>query len=92
MPDLPTAAEMGFPGFELSTWMAVLAPKGKPPARVDKISHDINRITRSRSYQDALGQRGSEARTSTPRELAARIRSEYERNRTLIKTLGVRTN
>jgi len=92
MPELPTVAELGYPGFEVTTWMAVLAPKGTPPALVEKISADINKVTLSKSYQDSLAQRGSEARTSTPRELAQRIHAEYERNRTLIKTLGVKAN
>jgi len=92
MPDLPTVAELGFPGFEVETWMAVLAPKGTAAPLVEKISRDIGKVTRSKSYQDALGQRASEARTSTPQELAARIRAEYERNRTLIKSLNIKLN
>ena len=83
-------AESGFPGFEVVAWMAVLAPKGTPPALVERISHDINKVTLSKAYHDSLTQRGSEPRTSTPQELAERIHREYESTRTLIKNLGIK--
>jgi tripartite-type tricarboxylate transporter receptor subunit TctC len=92
MPDVPTVAELGFPGFDVESWMAVFAPRGTPAALIEKISGDINRVTRSKSYSDSLAQRGSESRTSTPRELAERIRIEYERNGKLIKALGFKAN
>ena len=91
LPQLPTVAESGFPGFEVVAWIAVLAPKGTPPALVEKISADLNKATSSKTYQDNLAQRGSESRTSTPRELAERIRTEYERTGAMIKTLGLKT-
>ncbi|MBI4292976.1 MAG: tripartite tricarboxylate transporter substrate binding protein [Betaproteobacteria bacterium] len=90
LPQLPTIAESGFPGFQVLSWMAVLAPKGTPPAVVAKISADLNRVTLSKSYQDSLAQRGSESLTSTPQELDKRIRTEYERNGALIKSLGIK--
>lgn len=92
MSELPTVAETGFPGFEVNSWMAVFSPKGTPGALIEKISGDINKVTRSKSYAEALAQRGSETRTSTPRELAERIRAEYERNRTLLKAIGFKPN
>ncbi|MBI2961374.1 MAG: tripartite tricarboxylate transporter substrate binding protein [Betaproteobacteria bacterium] len=92
LPQLPTVAESGFPGFEVVAWMAVLAPKGTPPALVEKISADLNKVTRSKSYAESLAQRGSESRTSTARELAERMRTEYERTRALIKSLGLKAN
>ena len=92
LPNLPTLAESGFPGFEVVAWMAVMAPKGMPPALLDKISRDINKVTLSKAYHDSLAQRGSEPRTSTPKELAERIHREYESTRTLIKSLGIKSN
>ena len=68
------------------------APKGTPPALVEKISKDINKVTLSKAYQDSLAQRGSESRTSTPQELSERIHREYESTRTLIKGLGIKGN
>jgi tripartite-type tricarboxylate transporter receptor subunit TctC len=90
MPEVPTVAESGFPGFEVVAWTAVLAPKGTPPALVERISSDINRVTLGQAYRDSMLQRGNEARTSTSQALAERIRTEYERTRTLIKSLGIK--
>lgn len=90
LPNLPTVAESGFPGFEVVAWMAVMAPKGMPPALLEKISRDINKVTLGRAYGDGMAQRGNEARTSTPQELADRIHREYEGTRALIKALGIK--
>ena len=92
MPDLPTVAESGFPDFDVSTWLAVFTSRGTPPALVEKISRDLNKITLSKSYKDALALRGTDALTSTSQALAELVRTEYERNRTRIKTLGIKVN
>jgi tripartite-type tricarboxylate transporter receptor subunit TctC len=89
MPDVPTVAELGYPGFEASPWAAVVAPKGTPAALVERIAADMERVTRTNAYRDALVKLGNEVRTSTPRELAERIRREYEMNRELIKSAGI---
>jgi tripartite-type tricarboxylate transporter receptor subunit TctC len=90
LPNLPTVAESGFPGFEVVAWMAVMAPKAASPALVERLSGDINKVTLSQAYGDAMSQRGNEARTSTSRALAERIRTEYESTRSLIKSLGIK--
>jgi tripartite-type tricarboxylate transporter receptor subunit TctC len=90
MPDVPTVAESGFPGFEAIAWQGVLAPKGTPPALVEKISSDLRKVTQSKAYKDGLVQRGSESRTSTAKEMADRLHTEYERTRALIKAMGIK--
>jgi tripartite-type tricarboxylate transporter receptor subunit TctC len=92
MPDVPTVAELGYPGFEASPWAAVMAPKGTPPALVDRISADLEKVTRTDAYREALVKLGNEVRSSTPRELAERIRTEYEANRALIKAAGIKAD
>lgn len=90
IPEVPTVAESGYPGFEMTPWMGVLAPKGTPPALVEKISTDLARITRSEAFRRSLVSRGNYSLTSTPQEFAELIRTEFERNRTFIKSLGIR--
>jgi len=90
LPDLPTMIEAGFPGFELISWMAVFAPKGTPPALVESISRDLAKVTQSPGYAARLAERGSETRTSTPQELARRVREEHERNVALVQSLGIK--
>ncbi|MFN0303375.1 MAG: Bug family tripartite tricarboxylate transporter substrate binding protein [Burkholderiales bacterium] len=92
LPELPTLIESGFPGFEVVSWMGVLAAKGTPPALVERISRDLGKVTQSEAYQSGLAQRGTEARTSTPQVLAERIREELKRNEILVKSLSIKTN
>ena len=92
LPELPTLIESGYPGFEVISWMGVLAAKGTPSALVERISRDLNKVTQSEAYQSGLAQRGTEARTSTPQVLAERIRDEIKRNEVLVKGLGIKTN
>jgi tripartite-type tricarboxylate transporter receptor subunit TctC len=90
MPEVPTAAEAGVPKFDFSTWMGVMAPKGVPPALLEKISGDLQRIVRSAGYRDALAARGAEPLLGNQREFAERIRTEYERNGALFKAAGIK--
>ncbi len=92
LPELPTLIESGFPGLEVISWIAVLGPKSMPPALAERISRDINRVTQSKAYREALQQRGSDARTSTPQGLAERMRADYERTQALINSLGIKKN
>jgi tripartite-type tricarboxylate transporter receptor subunit TctC len=90
LPSVPTIAEQGHPGFESVAWIGMVAPRGTPPALVDRISRDVDTVSRTAAYRDLLGSRGSEVRSSTPREFADRIRAEYERNRTVIRGAGIK--
>jgi tripartite-type tricarboxylate transporter receptor subunit TctC len=85
MPEMPTVAELGYPNFDSDGWAGIVAPRSTPPALVEKISADLQKVTRSQEYRDNLLARGNQARASTSRELADRIRAEYERNRELLK-------
>jgi tripartite-type tricarboxylate transporter receptor subunit TctC len=92
MPDVPTVAELGFPGFEASPWAAMVAPKGTPAALVERISGDLQKVTQTDAYRDSLVSFGIEVRSSTPRELSERIRREYDMYRTLIKSAGIKAD
>jgi tripartite-type tricarboxylate transporter receptor subunit TctC len=89
MPDVPTVAET-IPKFEFSTWMGVMASKGIPPPVLDKISTDLQAIARTPAYRDALLARGAEPSTSSQKVFAERMRAEYDRNRVLFKTVGIK--
>ena len=89
LPELPTLIESGFPGLEVISWIAVLGPKSMSPALAERISRDVNRVTQSKAYREALQQRGSDARTSTPQALAERMRANPIVGRVLEKLAGV---
>jgi hypothetical protein len=89
IPDVPTIAESGYPGFEAIAWQGVLAPKGTPPKLIEKISGDLKKVTQGADYKEALLLRGTESRTSTPEVMAQRLKMENEKTRSLIKSLNI---
>ena len=91
-PDIPTAAEAGFPGFELEFWIGMLAPAGTPPAIVAKLDRDVGDILRSPEMRAALLAQGAEAAPGSPEELAAFMRSESASMKSLVEMTGMRVN
>src|SRR5215813_13915985 len=69
LPDVPTFAEAGLPGVDVSIWFAVLVPGGTPPAIVRKLNADIAQVAADPEFKGALAARGFEARSSTPEQL-----------------------
>jgi tripartite-type tricarboxylate transporter receptor subunit TctC len=90
MPALPTLAEAGVPGFEATTWHGVLTTGGTPPAIVNKLSAEINRILRLPDVRERLGVLGAEIIGGTPQEFAAHIQREIPKWAKVIKDAGVR--
>ena len=89
IPDVPTIAESGYPGFEAIAWQGVLAPKGTSPKLIEKISGDLKKVTQGADYKEALILRGTESRTSTPEAMAQRLKMENEKTRALVKSLNI---
>src|SRR4030095_3600503 len=73
MPELPTIAEAGLPGFETVAWFGVLAPAATPPDIGNKLSAEIARIARSREIREKLVAMGAEPVGGTPEEFKAVI-------------------
>ena len=75
-PDVPTSAEVGLPGFDAGTWLAVVAPAGTPPAIVNRVSADIARALAVRETREKFAAQGVELFGSTPAELGRLITSD----------------
>jgi tripartite-type tricarboxylate transporter receptor subunit TctC len=75
-PEIPTVAENGFPGFEVSGWYGILAPAGTPAAIVTRLNGEIVAILRSPELKERLAADGSEAVGSTPQQFADHLRAE----------------
>ena len=90
MPELPTIAEAGVPGFEATTWHGVLTTGGTPPAIVNKLNAEINRILQLADVRERLGALGAEIIGGTPKEFADHIRREIPKWAKVIKDAGVR--
>src|SRR2546421_802837 len=75
-PELPTFAESGLKGYEVTTWYAILAPKGTPIEITTKLYNAILKILKTADMQERLGQFGAEPGGFTPEQFAAFIKSE----------------
>ena len=89
-PELPTIAEAGFPGFEVTSWYALLLPAGTSPAIAGQIRTAALRAVDAPEVQEAMARLGLDPETSTPQALAARIRNETKTWAEVIKTAGIK--
>jgi tripartite-type tricarboxylate transporter receptor subunit TctC len=89
MPELPTVAEAGVPGFEASTWHGVLTVAGTPAPIVERLNAEINRALQQPDVRERLAALGAEIVGSTPREFAEHIRSEIPKWAKVVKAANV---
>ena len=89
MPNVPTFAEQGFPGFDLDSWIGVYAPAKTPPAVVEQWSQAVREITRMPEVQAKLTGFGFEPLGNTPAEFKASYQADFPRVAELIKAAGV---
>jgi tripartite-type tricarboxylate transporter receptor subunit TctC len=90
IPDVPTIAESGLPGFETGSWQGVVAPAATPREIVAKLNAEIARIVGTPEMRDNLGRQGAEVRTNSPEEFAAFFRSEMARWAKVVKDANVK--
>ncbi len=92
MPELPTVAESGVPGFEASNWFGVLAPRGTPPAIIQQIYKLMASSARSNDVKERLLRDGADAVGGTPQEFATLIKTELKRWGEVVKLSGARVD
>jgi tripartite-type tricarboxylate transporter receptor subunit TctC len=92
LPDAPTIAESGFPGFEASVWHAFIAPRGTPPAVVERLRVEIHRALAHPEVKERLAGLGAVVSPSTPQQLAALVRAEHERYGRVIREGNIKAN
>jgi tripartite-type tricarboxylate transporter receptor subunit TctC len=90
--DLPTVAESGLPGFDISTWFGVFVPPGTPKEIVSKLNEEFNRAIRSADIKEKLDAIGAEAVGTTPEAFAAYIKSEAAKYAEVIKKSGAQVD
>jgi tripartite-type tricarboxylate transporter receptor subunit TctC len=88
--DVPTVAEAGVPGYDLTGWLAVFAPAGTPQAVVNKLNEEINRILVLPEVRERLLQTGLDPLTGSPAELGALVRNEIPKWAKIIKEAGIK--
>ena len=92
MRDLPTVAESGVPGFDVSVWFGLVAPKGTPRPIIDTLNRAVVRITRMPDAREQFAAQGADPVGSTPAEFAQHIRSEVAKWAKVAKAAGLKAD
>ena len=88
MPDVPTVAEAGVPGFKADVWFGVVAPAGTPADIIAKLNQELVAIMHLPDVDEQLRRQGIEPMTSTPEEFAAFLRAEIRKWGELVRKTG----
>jgi tripartite-type tricarboxylate transporter receptor subunit TctC len=92
VPDLPTMAEAGLPGFDISTWYGLFAPAGTPPAIVAKWNAEVTKILNSPDVRAKLVADGADPQPNTPEQFAQFIARELAKYARIVKASGAKVD
>jgi len=90
LPEVPTVAESGYPGFEAALWLGVFAPAGTPRPVVERLSRELISIVATEEFKAQMEKNGAEPQANTPEQFAALVRAEVDRYGKVVKALGLR--
>ena len=90
LPDLPTVAESGVPGYEASAWFGVVAPAATPREVIARLNAEINRAVNLPDMKERFAQQGATPSPGTPEEFNAWIRSEIAKWGKVVKASGAK--
>ena len=88
-PDIPTVAELGFPGYEAVTWFGLLAPAGTPRPIVALLSEEVRRALKAPEVANILGAQGGEPAGNTPEEFADYLKAEVAKWANVVAIAGI---
>src|SRR5260221_534186 len=91
-PDLPTIAESGLPGFDISTWFGVFVPAGTPRDVVERLHMEFTKALAMPDIRERMLVLGAEPAASRPEEFAAYIRAEADKYARVIKASGAKAD
>jgi tripartite-type tricarboxylate transporter receptor subunit TctC len=90
LPNLPTLAESGFPGFESYTWFGIVVPTGTPPAVVNRLNAELGKVLQTDELKKRLDELGAEYAPNTPAEFGQFLRADVEKWRRVVQAAGVK--
>ncbi|WP_223262386.1 tripartite tricarboxylate transporter substrate binding protein [Variovorax beijingensis] len=83
--EVPTVAESGYPGFEVNSWVGLLAPAGTPRAVVDRLQAEVRKAVTEPAFQQRLREQGLTGIANTPEQFAAVLRTEQDKWARLVR-------
>ena len=89
LPQVPTVAEAGVPGYEASAWYPLLAPAGTPRPIVDRLQGQVVAVLNAPDMRKVLESEGVEPAGTTPEQLAAHMRAELAKWARVVKSAGI---
>jgi len=89
-PEVPTMVEAGVPGFEFSTWYAVLVPAGTPKPVVQRLNTELTRISKLPDIAEKFSTQGLDPLSSTPEAFGEYLKSEVDKWGKVVKATGAR--
>ena len=92
LPDVPTVAESGLPGFDVGAWNGILAPARTPPAIIAQLNAEIVKMTRDPAAKENASGQGAELVSDTPQEFATYIKAQITRFAQVVKATGMRAD
>jgi tripartite-type tricarboxylate transporter receptor subunit TctC len=90
MSEVPTVAELGYPGYEALNWYAYVAPAKTPVAILDRLNRELGKALRAPEVVDLLNKQDLEPKPGTREELARYMRSEYQTWGRVVKEAGIK--
>jgi len=92
LPDVPTIAEAGVPGYEATLWLGLLAPKGTPVEVIDRVHGGVLKALQDAEVQSRVAATGTEIGPTNPEKFAAFLRSEHAKWAKVIQQTGAKVN
>ena len=90
LPDVPTIAESGYKGFDISTWYGLLMPAGTPKAQVDTVNAAVNKLLATPEMQKAVYDQGAEPQAMTAEAFGKQLNNDYHLWEKIVRDAGVK--
>jgi len=90
LPDVPTVAESGYKGFDMSTWYGLLMPAGTPAPVARQMNAAVNKLLATPELQKAIHDQGAEPLSMTPEAFAEQLRRDYQGMEKIVRDAGVK--
>ena len=92
LPEVPTVAEAGVPGYESPIWLGIMAPAGTPKPVVDRLNAEITKIIARPDVKKAWNEQGAEPMSMTPAEFDHYLNTDIAKWTKVVKIAGARTD